>query len=118
MLYKTHIAQLRDPDTREPISLYRMRKAIRETQETGDPRATHGELVDDILETLNKLIGGCGVEAMHVDGVWIDHYYGDIAALYVNMGDTYVTTFVFDTEKGILYCCDWGTWYETSKYYK
>ena len=38
----------------------------------------------------------------------VDRYYFDIHLLYVNMGDTYVPTIIYDTLKELWYCCSWG----------
>lgn len=50
--------------------------------------------VDEALELANKVIGGFGVEAIRGD--WHDRYYQDIVFLYVNTGDTYNATVVYD----------------------
>lgn len=56
--------------------------------------ARHG-LVDAALVAVNSMIGGYGVEAIR--GRWHDRYYQDIVGLYVNTGDTYNVTLVYDT---------------------
>ena len=53
--------------------------------------------IDMALEQINKILCGYGVESMR-DIEW-DSYYGDIGLLYVNMGDTYVGTVIYDTRK-------------------
>ena len=53
------------------------------------------KVVDSTLELLNRKIGGYGVEA--IEGNWHDRYYQNIVALYVNMGDTYVATVLYNT---------------------
>jgi hypothetical protein len=45
------------------------------------------------MEALDELLGGCGVEAIEADN-FSDTYYGNFAASYVNLGDSYVTTIV------------------------
>lgn len=67
--------------------------------------------VDNALEEVDKIIGGHGIEAIrgesHRGG-----YYGDIVGLYVNMGDTYNATVVYDTETGKFELTTWGDWVE------
>ena len=51
--------------------------------------------VDNAMDNINKALKGYGVEAMR-GSVWVDNYYQDTNALYVNMGDSYVCTVIFD----------------------
>lgn len=56
-------------------------------------------------------LGGHGVEAIR--GRNFDRgYWADIVALYVNMGDTYALTFVYDVELEKLFVTSWGDWVE------
>jgi hypothetical protein len=66
---------------------------------------------DKVLEEVNRLVDGHGVEAIRDEQVY-DNYYGDVVALYVNMGDTYDTTLVYDTETHEFQVTSWGDWYE------
>jgi hypothetical protein len=70
-----------------------------------EPRA-----VDIKLEAINAAIGGFGIEPIH--GQHVDRYHGDIVAVYVNLGDTYTTTVLYETETDRLRIVDWGTWVE------
>jgi len=56
--------------------------------------AYNHRLVDEALELANKVIGGSGVEAIR--GAWHSNYYQDIVLLYVNTGDTYSASVVYD----------------------
>jgi hypothetical protein len=67
---------------------------------------------DELLEEANLLMGGFGVEALQPEGAWINSYYGNTIALYVNMGDTYDQTLVYDTETGKYLLTSWGDFYE------
>lgn len=58
-------------------------------------RQTH-DAYDKVLELANRLLEAHGVEAIEGED-YIDRYYGNIVALYVNMGDTYVGTILFNT---------------------
>jgi hypothetical protein len=62
--------------------------------------------VGQVMDAINEILGGYGVEAIR-DNKW-DSYYCDIGVLYVNMGDTYVPTVIYDTRKGAWMVCSWG----------
>ena len=63
--------------------------------------------VDYKLERINTLIGGYGVES--IPGEWVDRYYQSTNLLYVNMGDTYEPTVIYDTVKKKWYIgVSWG----------
>lgn len=68
--------------------------------------------VDKRLERINEILGGHGIEPIRHESAWVSQYYQDIIALYVNMGDTYSDTIVYDTEQGRFYNCSWGSWFE------
>ena len=53
------------------------------------------KVVDSTLELISRKIGGYGVEA--IEGNWHDRYYQNIVALYVNMGDVYDATILYNT---------------------
>lgn len=63
------------------------------------------------LEELNKAMGAHGVEAIR--GEWQNGYWGDIRALYVNMGDTYVSTFVYDRDADRILVTSYGDFVES-----
>jgi hypothetical protein len=67
---------------------------------------------DDVLEEANRLLKGFGVEATQCESCQVDKYYYGIVLLYVNMGETYETTFMYDTEKGRFLIGSWGDWFE------
>jgi len=74
---------------------------IKKTIEVG-PNADHA------LKNLSSLIGGMGVESTRGRD-WVSNYYQDINLLYVNKGDTYAPTIVYDTKKDIWYIgTSWG----------
>lgn len=64
-----------------------------------------------VLEHVNKLIGGHGTEVIRDENAW-DGYYGDAVAEYVNMGDTYDVTLLYDTRDYEFHLTSWGDWYE------
>ena len=61
--------------------------------------------LDEILETF-------GVEAVTVEGAWVDRFHGNIVATYCNSGDTYDATVVYDSEAGEYLITSWGDFLE------
>jgi len=74
-----------------------------------------GQLVEQLLDDLDTAFGGCGVEAVFVEGSWAGDYYRDCAAKYVNTGDSYAETFIFDTQRGRFYLMSTADWQETAE---
>ena len=70
--------------------------------------------IDKVLFAVNKAIDGFGVEAIRSEKAW-DNYYGDSVALYVNTGDTYSASVVYDIGKHQLYVTDYGEWVERNE---
>lgn len=65
------------------------------------------------LESINKLLGGFGTEAIR--GEWQNGYWCDIVCAYVNKGHTYATTVldVRDDWGGHRFIVSsWGDWVE------
>jgi hypothetical protein len=75
-------------------------------------RATTHRGVDDALDAANAVLGGHGVEALPCEYCFVDRYYQNIIALYVNMGDTYDTTIYYDTNLEIFRVGSWGDFFE------
>lgn len=70
--------------------------------------------VDEVLDLTNKLLPGHGVEAIR-GNYQVDRYYYDIVALYVNMGDPYIPTLLYDTDRGKFYVTGYGDWVEKNE---
>jgi hypothetical protein len=72
-----------------------------------------GEETYDVLEALNKIIGGYGVESSRdeYNPHW-DSYYTDFVVEYVNMGDTYNPTICYDIVHGEYVLASWGDVWE------
>ena len=71
------------------------------------------ENVDEALKIANDIIKGYGVEAINNEnGYQVNRYYQNIIGLYINKGDTYDTTILYDTEKEVFMILSWGGWYE------
>jgi len=62
--------------------------------------------IDQALDSINNILGGYGVEAIR-DNKW-SSYYCDIGLLYVNLGDTYTPTVIYDTRSDKWIIASWG----------
>lgn len=67
------------------------------------------------MEASNELLCGCGVEAVEHEDIWVDRYHGNIVGTYVNFGDTYIPTVIYDTRRGVFTINSWGDFYEALK---
>lgn len=74
--------------------------------------AHNHDRVDAALALGNELLKGSGVEPVTDERAWVDHYYQNIIALYVNQGDTYDSTLLYDTEHGDFQVTSWGDFFE------
>jgi hypothetical protein len=72
----------------------------------------NGRIAEETMVQLNLLLEGYGVEVVKGEWKWIDSYYHDIIATYVNLGDPYVVTVVHNSESGEYEVIDLGTWME------
>jgi hypothetical protein len=70
------------------------------------------DAIDKALEFANEALGGHGVEAIQGDGTHIDNYWRDTVLVYVNLGDTYDTTILYDTENEEFSIGSWGDFME------
>jgi hypothetical protein len=66
---------------------------------------------DAALDAVNALIRGHGIEAIRGD-YQVDRYYYDIVALYVNMGDSYAGTLLYETDTRQFHVTTMGDWVE------
>ena len=67
---------------------------------------------DRIIEKLNFIIEGYGVEAIIGNDVADDEYWDDTVAVYINMGDTYAKTILYDVHESEFVVTTWGDWVE------
>jgi hypothetical protein len=65
------------------------------------------------MELIDKILRGFGIEAIILPNIWIDNYWMDNCGIYVNTGETYSMTILFDTDKKEFICTSWGDFYET-----
>jgi hypothetical protein len=72
---------------------------------------------DAVLDYADHLLDAHGVEAVRGD-YHVNGFYQDIVALYVNMGDTYTATLLYETDTGRFLVTTFGDWVEhnTKKY--
>ena len=68
--------------------------------------------IDDAMEFADVFLGGHGVEAIQGDGHFVDKFWRDTVLLYVNMGDTYDATILYDTESAEFTIGSWGDFME------
>jgi uncharacterized protein YkuJ len=79
-------------------AIFRATEQVREGIRSLGLSGGGGGLLDTNMKYFSKLIDGYGVEPLHISTAYINSYFGDIVAMYVNMGDPYVPTIIFDTE--------------------
>lgn len=65
---------------------------------------------EQIMEALNELLECYGVEGLRVEGAWIDNEHGDIVAHYLNTGDAYTETVLYDPMKDEFVLTTYGDW--------
>jgi hypothetical protein len=69
----------------------------------------------EVLKHVNLLIGGCGVETIRAEYA---PQHGAPIADYINRGETYAPTLIYDIVKDRWHMCGWGDWYETTPDYR
>ena len=62
--------------------------------------------VDKAIQSINNLLKGYGTEVL-TDGEW-RRYWLDTAFVYVNMGDTYAPTVIYDIDHNRWLVTSWG----------
>ena len=55
--------------------------------------------IEIMLHMYDEVLNGFGVEAIQIEGEYVNSYYRDIVADYVNMGDTYALTILYDAKQ-------------------
>ena len=65
---------------------------------------------EQIMVAINEIMGGFGVEPIRGD--YVDSFYQDIQAEYINMGDTYDITILRDSQTGDYEITSFGDWVE------
>lgn len=77
-----------------------------------DTDAMFGTDCECRLAALDELLTTCGVETIDTSE-HIDRYWFHCRACYLNTGDTYNTTILFDTKKDRFYLTSWGDFVES-----
>ena len=80
------------------MSKMKLHTKIYKRLEKQHPEFSRAQLVDVTLLVWSEEKEGYGIEVIRSHKHW-SRYYGDIAYLYVNMGDSYVTTLIYDVRK-------------------
>lgn len=75
-----------------------------------DPRLSIPAKPECIMKAFDAELKGCGVEA--IEGRYVDRYHQNIQATYINFGDTYDATIVYDNEQGRYTLTTLGDWIE------
>ena len=74
------------------------------------------DTIQEKLTVLNELIDGHGVEPIQVsEELYQDSYYGNCIGEYINLGDTYITTIVFNTIEREWLVTSWGDYFESKE---
>ncbi len=68
--------------------------------------------VEHVMEIANEILGGYGVEGLSDERAHRDSFWQDAIASYVNLGDPYVTTIIYDTENSTFLIGTWGDFLE------
>jgi hypothetical protein len=71
--------------------------------------------INEQLEALNELINGFGVEAIRIDDYHYNNYWCDCIGLYVNLGDTYTLTIIYNVIDNQFEFTSWGDFYESKE---
>jgi len=74
----------------------------------------YADRVDRVLEAANTMLNGHGIEPINGD-YHVSNFYMDIVALYVNMGDTYIPTLLYETDTQKFLVTSWGDWVERNQ---
>ena len=71
--------------------------------------------VNEQLEAINELTDGCGIESIRIDGYHHSNYWTDCIGLYINMGDTYLLTIIYNVIDNQFEFSSWGDFYESKQ---
>lgn len=88
-------------------------KVLKGTEDCNDVREVDKAL-DAVEAAMRREKGGgtFGTEPIRDPDAGFHGYWGDTVALYVNTGDTYNTTVVYDVGRDLFYVTSWGDWLE------
>ena len=105
-------------DLQLDISAYKFKKILQGTESDNYKELWKDNYHDPtefekIMKIANKLIEGHGIEAIR--GKWISYFWQDSNALYINMGDTYIPTILYDVVTDCFRIMSWGDYVEWKK---
>jgi len=106
-----HIADACKVDKELADDVYRLIRGIDSTRQyenmwEDEPYINDYTREEQVLFIANILLGGHGVES--IEGNYLDGYYQNVQLSYVNMGDTYSTTIIFDNLRQDFLLTSWG----------
>jgi hypothetical protein len=73
--------------------------------------------LEEKLKALNELIDGFGIESSRMEGYYKNHYWSDCICLYVNQGESYAITIIYDVVNDRFEFTSWGDWIEAMEQY-
>ena len=73
------------------------------------------DTITERLEALNELIDGFGIEGIYIDDYFHSNYWGNCIGLYVNLGDTYILTIIYNVIDNQFEFTSWGDFIETKE---
>lgn len=73
--------------------------------------------LEEKMKALNELIDGFGIESSRMEGYYKNHYWSDCICLYVNQGESYALTIVYDVVNDQFEFTSWGDWIEAMEQY-
>jgi len=68
--------------------------------------------LDGTFDLADTILNGYGIETITHESIWVGRYFCNIGLLYVNRGETYMTTLCYDTLKEQFIISNWGDWVE------
>ena len=71
--------------------------------------------VTEQMEALNELIDGFGIESIRIEDYWHSNYWQDVIGVYVNLGDTYILTIIYNVIDEQFEFTSWGDYYESKE---
>jgi hypothetical protein len=74
------------------------------------------DTIQEKLTVLNELMDGHGIEPIQVsEELYQDSYYGNVIGEYVNLGDPYNLTIVYNTIEHEFEVITWGDYFEVKE---
>jgi hypothetical protein len=73
--------------------------------------------LDEKMEALNELIDGHGIESSRMEGYYKNHYWSVCICIYVNQGESYAITIIYDVVNDRFEFTSWGDWIEAMEQY-